>query len=165
MYFVAQAFEFNGQFPTAVEICHTIYQALLAGVKGFGYYTINEATKDMYDNSLDLYETDRWEGLYAFAKSAMPEVQAHFIEGKYSKVSDVVGNGYSGRIWNKNETLYILLLNHTEAKTTATISLPFRVYLISRFGEQPFEYGKEGMLTCSLAPREAVLMTVREVGK
>ncbi len=48
--------------PTAAHVRHMVYQARLAGAKGFGYYKYGQA-----DGSLNLSQTATWEGLKTVA--------------------------------------------------------------------------------------------------
>ncbi len=165
VYHLTQAFDWREQFPTASEITHMLCQSLLAGAKGIGYYTISSATTDEDGNDVPLYNTDRWPGLVAFAEGVMSPLLEHFGEGKNETVSNIYGEGYSGEIWNKNETLFILLLNNTDDAVEANVKLPFHDFVLSSFTRENVETNENEEFTYTVPGRGYVLLMAEEVGK
>lgn len=165
VYHLTQAFDWRAQFPTASEITHMLCQAFLAGAKGIGYYTITHATTDEDGNDVPLYNTDRWSGLVEFSEGIMPVLLEHFGEGKYGTVSNSKGKGYSAEIWNKNETLYVLLLNNTDDAVETNVKIPFSEFVLSNFAGDAIKISENGECTYTVPGRGYVLLTAEELGK
>ncbi len=63
VYALVQAFDFQTPLPTPEQLRHMVYQAKLAGVKGFGYYKFQGAHKEVINGTTvtqDLPDTVLW---------------------------------------------------------------------------------------------------------
>ncbi len=177
VYHLTQAFEWNGQFPNDNEIRHMLYQAFLNGAQGVGYFKISNAVykrdesgeviKDAGGNiQLDhLVNSDRWPGLCAFGTGDLPIAADHFVLGKYPKIADIDGEGYTGRIWEKDGEAYVLLLSESETENkTVSVFLPYETFCLSEYGEAPHALIENGKIEYTLSPRECMLFVCEEIG-
>ena len=182
VYHLTQAFEWLNRgtddcLPTSAEIRHMIYQAFLNGAKGVGYYTISDSVYKRDENGefvtdangnkqqIPLYESDLWQGLCAFGTGDLPIAAEHFVLGMGTKISDVDGEGHTGRIWERDGKAYVLLLSESETENkTVSVSLPYQTCRLSAYGKAPHALIENGKIEYTLSPRECMLFICEEIG-
>ena len=98
-----------------------IYQSMMAGASGHGYYEIGSANTEN-GKSVPLYdvkETDIWEGIVSFGENEQADVYKHFAEKAYPGFSHEVNakSMYHGYI--KDGRLYLIVMNQDAAAEKA----------------------------------------------
>lgn len=106
VYYLLQAFDFNDSFPNAQEIRNMIYQAFLAGGKGFGYYKYNNAKDGMI-----LARTELWNPMVSFYENEMEFAFDAFVNGKYPVVETCTEGDVWYRIWQCGDERIIAAVN------------------------------------------------------
>ncbi len=114
VYYLLQAFEFNDSFPNAQEIRNMIYQAFLAGGKGFGYYKYNGAKDGMI-----LARTELWDPMVSFYENEMDFVFDAFVNEKYPVFKTCTEGDVWYRIWQCGDERIIAAVNRNYAETAS----------------------------------------------
>lgn len=127
VYCIAQVFEGVGYFPTVDEVRAQIYRALMEGAHGIGFYAISNAIGHWGGKeNQPLYETDRWEGMTAFAKEEMRLLLDHFAKGGNKQFTEKDPGSNAGvfyAAWEKNGKLYFAIHNRNAKEEGITIPL------------------------------------------
>ncbi len=114
VYYLLQAFEFNDSFPNAQEIRNMIYQAFLAGGKGFGYYKYNGAK----DGTI-LARTELWNPIVSFYENEMEFVFDAFVNEKYTVLETHTDGDVWYRIWQCEGEKVIAAVNRNYASASS----------------------------------------------
>lgn len=109
----AQAFNWQGRFPTAAEERNMAYAGLAAGAKGLVWY----------DFSSDLFQkqTGLWEEIKALAADCR-RLYPFFLEGGFTVLDSAVG-GVAASSWMRNDSLLLVVVN-TSYTESASVQLP-----------------------------------------
>ena len=106
VYSLIQTFDWREYFPTADDIRHMVYQSFAAGAKGIGYFCIENAAETQ-----NLYETDRWPGLKAFAEDELDFIFDAFVNKKYNEVYSYEDENILYRGWETDNYIKMIALN------------------------------------------------------
>ncbi len=121
VYSLLQAFRWEGShpdyFPTGDELRNMLYQSIIAGASGVGYFKFDNS-----DGNLDLNETPLWPYITAFSKNELIDAFDAFVYGKYPIFGDIRNKDYWAVSFRKSNTLHVIVLNRK--KTAETISVP-----------------------------------------
>lgn len=121
---VVQAFLYGGTnddyMPTADGIRIEVYQTMMGGAYGFGYFGFATPDGKWY-----LHETDRWPGLKAFKQTGeMDEMFDYFVKEKYPTFGKYVDMDTMYESWvHENGDIYLVVLNRQPKANTIKIDL------------------------------------------
>lgn len=121
---IVQARSLNEYFPTVDEVRHMYYEALFEGAGMLGFYAFNNAS-----GSLNLSQTDRWEGHVRFGNGEQQEAFDAFVYRKYPVFCESAEIGADAwyAAFVRDGALYMVILNMDEKNRTAaarTVDIP-----------------------------------------
>ncbi|MDF2661632.1 MAG: hypothetical protein K0Q94_4423 [Paenibacillus sp.] len=138
--------------PTIGQVRNMAYQALLAGSRGLGYYSIN-------DPGWKLSESELWPGLTAF-KDELPLIAGLATYG--SKTAEQIDSPVQWGVWSKDGDQYAIAINVTKTAQSAEIPMADtgnRIRLL--FGDEPGEWESwDEELTVELGPEQALVYQI-----
>ncbi len=118
VYAVLQAYEWDNYWPTGDEMRNMIYQSLLAGAAGIGYFRFTGAK-----GGTDLDETDLWPTLSAFGQKERADAFDAFVFDKNPIFSDVRNDDFWAVSFVKENALHMVILNRKDTAQTVSVSL------------------------------------------
>lgn len=121
-------------FPTANEIRHMTYQALLENVCGVSYFSFIDATRDFDGNVVPFYKTNMGAGMKKFVDFEMGQAIRYFTENQFTTFANAENEQYKYYAWYDGEAIYMIILDldaSAEERPGCEISVP----LISNNGK------------------------------
>ncbi|MFD0712759.1 carbohydrate binding domain-containing protein [Paenibacillus sp. GCM10027626] len=100
--------------PSITQVRNMGYQALLAGSKGFAFYSINDPGWRLPDSEL-------WPGLKAF-KEELPLISG--LATQATKIAENIEGNVQWGIWQNGAEQYVVAINMTQAAQSVTVPLP-----------------------------------------
>ncbi len=118
VYSVLQALDWDNYWPTADEMKNMIYQSLMAGASGIGFYRFTSAI-----DGKDLDETNLWPMLTDFAHNEWDDAYAAFIKDDYPLFRSIKNENYWMQSFVKDNVVHMVVANRTDAAQEITIPL------------------------------------------
>ena len=114
---IVQAWNWNGDSgdvwyePTSNDIRSFLYQALISGMAGIGYYRIENTTPNSKDPAI--WELELGKGVQYFADNELEDAQKAFITGEYPTFAQNTDeeSPYWYKVFVKGKTLYAVVIN------------------------------------------------------
>lgn len=164
VYSILQAWEYHEYEPTANDMRHMIYQTLLTGAKGYGYFEVNDT------GSRDSSGEDMWERpLYSGAVGAygmMPQLM-DALDGKYTVLADKREEGADTWLyaWQTDaNTAYVLALEKSGEAKTVECTVPFSLFTYASQDGESVEAEQDGnRFTLHLQGGEAAFYRLRRI--
>lgn len=121
VYALLQAFRWEpdhaNYFPTGDEMRNMLYQSLLAGASGVGYFKFDNA-----DKTTDLNDTALWPHITTFSQNEQKNAFDAFVYKKYPIYTDVRKDDYWVVSFIKDESIYMLFMNRLKTEQTMSVS-------------------------------------------
>ncbi len=120
VYAIVQAFSWKGITPTAEMLRAELYQALMGGAHGVGYYTWvpDDPTLDS-----DLNEGRYWNTMVSTYEKDMPHLFAHYGRGEFETVTKSYTNLLWYEVWRDGADIYAAVLNRSSSAASAQVPL------------------------------------------
>ncbi|MBE7025557.1 MAG: S-layer homology domain-containing protein [Ruminococcaceae bacterium] len=116
--------EGGGWLPDGNDIRSFLYQALLAGSQGIGYYRVDDLGSDS-DDTLSMWEYDYYPSLKSFNETEWEDAKKAFITGEYPTFAH--NTDEASPVWYKlfvkGSDIYAVLLNRENNENTVSIPL------------------------------------------
>lgn len=114
VYTLVQAYQSNSSWPTADDCRNNLYQALIAGAKSLGFYSVSDATKDSYGHDLALWQAPDggklWKGIKSYLETELPIVAKHFLEEESPMFNKALEEKYWYYSWAADGDIYMIVL-------------------------------------------------------
>ena len=120
VYAIVQSMSWKGITPTGDMLRAQLYQAMMAGAKGYGYYPW---VPDNEELDTDLNEGRYWDTILSFHQKAQPKLMEYFGrgEGKRFNVSHTDNLWYES--WVDGNDIYMAVASRLTGGQTVTIPL------------------------------------------
>lgn len=122
VYSLLQAFRWDDShpdyFPTGDEMRNMLYQSLIAGASGVGYFKFDNS-----DGSLDLNATPLWPYITAFSQNEQTNAFDAFVYDKYPIFSDMRNDDFWAVSFVKDGTVHLVVLNRRKTEEQITVPL------------------------------------------
>ncbi len=173
VYTMAATFQSRGVFPTSKVIRSSIYRGLAAGATGVGYYSIDDAIRDV--ETIPLYETAVWTDIVKLNTEELPILLACYGDPSADAYNaGREGTAYKEMLWETwilDGQMYLLAHNRSESTQTITIPLSdaAETNSIGKYVATPVgmtaagEKTGEGSLELTLHPEEAALYAIDKI--
>jgi len=156
--------------PTGTAVRNMIYQSLLAGAKGFGYYAFDSKT----DDGKLVMETEAGDGIRAYYRLEQDLMFDYFVENKYPTFNSNINDHERVRWFSfvKDDQLYMVIMNKKEYEETE-ITIPLisdnGLVKIGSFSAEPYAGGGEATrgiqdITVKLGPAAADVYVIKPAG-
>ncbi len=128
VYSILQAWEHNGYEPTENDMRHMVYQTLLAGAEGYGYFEVND-TGSRDSSGDDLWERPLYSGVLD-AYGFMPQIM-DALYGKHTVLAD--SREAEADTWlyawqTDADTVYVLALEKSGQARKIEYQTPFSLF-------------------------------------
>ena len=165
---ILQAFTFGATKPTPTELHSMIYQALLGGSQGIGYFRLETpADGELFaDSEYDAMVRD-------FTTYEKDILFSHFSSGRSSYFSKSQNDNLWYEIWADGENMYVAVQNRKSTDNKVSIPLintaedtvitGFDIEAVS--SEETSVTAYNGGFSVSLAPRQACLLRLHNIIK
>ncbi len=119
VYAVLQAFEWRSYWPSRNDLRDMIYQAIMAGASGIGFYKFVDAKGE-----LELHATDLWPVISDFGQNEWNTAYKAFVKGDYPEFSTKRETNYwMNSFVKENNKLIMYVANRTNAVQEITFTL------------------------------------------
>ncbi len=157
---ITQCFPLSGYEPDGEAVRNMLYQALMSGAAGIGYYDLRDSAGYNDGEAYHAWERDCWLDMISFAENELDFAYNAFIGGAYEKLSDVKTDTTWYQTFRVGESVRCIAINRTN--TVQTVEIP----ITGPYGSAHVLAGTEatapelinGKLTVSISPLGALVL-------
>lgn len=118
VYSICQAFSYGGVTPTGEMLSHQLYQIMMSGAQGYGYYTWKPDDPEV-DDYLD--ESRYWNDMVAFYEEALPVFTKYFDRREDNEQNSCRDDDIWYQIRRDGQSIYVAVINRSNEDKQVTI--------------------------------------------
>ncbi len=120
---ITQCFPLSGYEPDGEAVRNMTYQALLSGAAGIGYYDLRDSAGYNNGEYYHAWQRKCWQEMISFAENELDFVYDAFVNGKYTKLSDVKSDTVWYQTYTLGDSAWCIVINRTNATQVAEIPI------------------------------------------
>lgn len=173
---IVEAYKNLGRILSADEVRNNVWQAMIGGAKGMGYYAISAADYAEDGSTIPIWEmtsttdTDTgaqmWEGMKSWYEKESDIAFNHFVHNRGTRIAEEISldDGYIYSAWTVDGKTYLVVLNVKGEEVTVNIDLAsagitdYSATVIN--GSTQADFTGNGTVTVTLEKDQAVLYEI-----
>ncbi len=132
VYALLEAYNTGQRYPTADDGRNSNWQALIAGAKAVGYYSISDSDFTSDGKNLPIWNANDggalWDALTTFAEVERNLAYDHYVFNKNPEFNEYIGEDYWYSSWVEGQDIYMIVLGMLDYDKSQDVSIPLESF-------------------------------------